>query len=181
MKETFRELKQFLQHPTLEKDTNTASVYRLKKFLHLLIICLITGIVISPIYVIIESLQWVDMQDHAIEEMMEQYSTEMIFFFTVVLAPLIEEAIFRAPLTAFKTNKSFQVGFYVFAVLFGFIHIFNFEITPTVLLLSPVLVLPQLLLGGYLGFIRVRFGLLWSIALHATYNGVVLSLSLLSS
>ena len=66
---------------------------------------------------------------------------------------------------------------YVFAILFGLVHITNFKITPSVLLLAPILVLPQICIGGFLGFIRVRFGLLWSIALHGSYNGILMLIS----
>ena len=108
------------------------------------------------------------------EDMMKNLSKPVIFLFVVVIAPLFEELIFRAPLTLFKGKKSFRIGFYVFAVLFGLVHISNFTMTTNVLLLAPILVLPQTLLGGYLGFIRVRFGLGWSMALHACYNGVLM-------
>ena len=62
-------------------------------------------------------------------------------------------------------------------LLFGFVHITNFDFTTSVLLLSPILVLPQLLVGGYFGYIRVRFGLQWSILLHGSYNCFFILLS----
>jgi membrane protease YdiL (CAAX protease family) len=174
MKEICKELLAYLKNPVLEKDANTNFSYRFRKFSYLLFISLITGIVISPLFVIIEQLGFVDMQEHAMEEMMLKFSKPIIFLFAVVLAPVFEELIFRAPLTAFKSKKSFKFGFYILAILFGLVHITNFKITTNVLLLAPILVLPQTLLGGYFGFIRVRFGLLWSIALHACYNGILM-------
>ena len=99
------------------------------------------------------------------------------FVFAALIAPVFEELIFRAPLTAFKKKNQFRIAFYVFAILFGFVHITNFELTTNVLILSPILVLPQTLVGGYFGFIRVRFGLLWSIALHGSYNAILMLVS----
>ncbi|TXD50887.1 MULTISPECIES: CPBP family intramembrane glutamic endopeptidase [unclassified Polaribacter] len=178
MKKTFLELLKYLKNPVLEEDTNTDFTYRSKKFGALLIICLLTGVVISPLFSIIEALGLVNMEDHAIEDMMKRFSTTEIFLFAVVLAPLLEELFFRAPLTLFKDPKIFKWAFYTFAIIFGMIHISNFGITLNVILLAPILVAPQIILGGYLGFIRVRFGLLWSIALHAFYNGVLMALTL---
>ena len=53
-------------------------------------------------------------------------------------------------------------------------HISNFEMTKQVLLFSPLLVAPQISVGFLLGYIRVRFGLIWSMALHACYNMVLI-------
>jgi len=172
-----KELIAYFKNPTLSKDSNTDFKHRIQIFGKLLVVCLVTGFIISPIFVLIEKLGLVDMQEHAMEELMKKMSKAIVFVFATVIAPLFEELIFRAPLTAFKKEKQFKIGFYVFAILFGFVHITNFNITTTVLLLSPLLVLPQTLVGGYLGYIRVRFGLLWSMALHSSYNGILMLVS----
>lgn len=173
MKQTFLELINYIKNPVLEKDPNTDNAYRFKKLFHLLIICLLTALVITPIFGLFEEMGWVDLKDHAIEQLMEQFSFPVILFLVVVFAPLFEEAIFRAPITLFKKPKTFKIAFYVFAFIFGYVHITNFELTDNVWILSPLLVLPQIILGLYLGFIRVRFGLVWSILLHALYNLIV--------
>ncbi|MGB0880452.1 MAG: CPBP family intramembrane glutamic endopeptidase [Polaribacter sp.] len=178
MKKTFQELLSYLKNPILEKDTNQDAKYRFKKFGYLLIICLLTGFLISPIFVIIEEFGLINMEDHAMEEMMKNFPKVAIFVLAVVVAPSFEELIFRGPLTLFKGRKSFKIAFYTLTILFGLVHISNFTITKNVLLLTPILVLPQILLGGYLGFIRVRFGLGWSIALHACYNGILMLITL---
>ena len=174
MKQTFLEIFSYLKNPVLEKDTNENFKYRLKKFGHLLLISLLTGFLISPIFVIIEEFGLINMEDHSIGEMLENFPKLVIFFFVVIIGPSIEELIFRGPLTLFKSKKPFKIVFYTLTILFGLIHISNFTMTKNVLLLTPILVLPQILLGGYLGFIRVRFDLGWSIALHACYNGVLM-------
>lgn len=177
MKQTFQELISYLKNPVLESDGNTDFRYRFTKFVHLLLICLATGILIMPLFSLIQELGWIDMENHAMEDMMKNYSNFLLFFLVVIVAPFFEEIIFRAPLTLFKSKSTFKIAFYTFALVFGLVHISNFGMTTNVLLLTPILVLPQLLLGGYLGFIRVRFGLHWSMALHACYNGILMLLS----
>lgn len=177
MRETFFELLNYLKNPVLEEDSNTDFKYRIRKFGFLLLICLITGLAISPIFGLIEEFGWVNMEDHAMEDMMTKFSKPVIFILAVIFAPLFEELFFRAPLTLFKKANSFRIAFYAFAIIFGFIHITNFKITTNVLLLAPILILPQTLLGCYLGFIRIRFGLIWSMALHACYNGILMLLT----
>jgi membrane protease YdiL (CAAX protease family) len=170
MKDTFNELVSYLKNPVLEKDTNQENSYRFKKFFHLLVISILTGAALTPLFALIEHLGWVDMNTHAMEELMKNHSKWFIAFFTIIIAPLFEELFFRAPITFFQNKKYFKIAFYAFAVIFGLIHLSNFEITTNVLLLAPILVAPQIILGGYLGFIRVLFGLQWSILLHASYN-----------
>lgn len=177
MNETFQELLSYLKNPILEKDSNQNFKYRFKKFGYLLVLCLLTGILITPLFVIIEELGLVNMEEHAMEEMLKKFSKPALFLMAAIVAPVLEELIFRAPITLFKTKTSFRIGFYVFAIIFGLVHLSNFTITKNVILLAPILVLPQILLGGYLGFIRVRFGLGWSIALHGCYNGILVLLT----
>jgi membrane protease YdiL (CAAX protease family) len=170
MKETFQELITYFKNPVLEKDNNTNLNYKFIKFWHLLIISIISAIVLTPLILLIDQMGLVNMDEHAMKKLTEEHSKSFIFILVVVLAPLFEELIFRAPITLFKNNKNFKITFFVIAVLFGLIHLANYDITTYTLLLTPILVAPQAILGCYLGFIRVRFGLGWSILLHACYN-----------
>ena len=170
MKETFLNLIEYLKNPILQVDENTSLKHRFKIFLQILAICILTAIIITPIFGIIEELQWVNMENHKVEMLFKDMGKLNVLLLGAILIPIIEEAIFRGPITSFKNPKYFKIAFYFFALLFGFIHITNFEITTNVLLLSPLLVLPQILLGGYFGYIRVRFGIQWSMLLHGTYN-----------
>ena len=117
------------------------------------------------------------MENHKVDKMFKDMGILQMILLGAILVPVIEEVIFRGPITLFKNPKYFKFAFYFFALLFGFVHISNFEITTNVLLLSPVLVLPQILLGGYFGYIRVRFGIQWSMLLHGTYNCFFLLIS----
>lgn len=133
-----------------------------------LIICLSLAILIG----LVAQFGLVDMEKHSSKELMEKYSKLVVFLLVTLAAPIIEEVIFRAPLSSFRNyKKSFKYIFYGFAILFGYIHIYNYEITAYTLLLSPILVAPQIVLGLFLGYLRVKLGLIYSMLLHALYNG----------
>lgn len=173
----FNEVITYLRNPVLKEDTNRNSNYRIKKFLHLLILSLITGFFLSIPISLLDEFGIINMKNHELEKMMESFSPGFIFLLVVVLAPIIEEAIFRAPITLFTDPKIFKIAFYVIAILFGYIHITNYNLNTNVLLFSPILVLPQIVLGAYLSFIRIKFGFLWGVALHAFYNGLIMLVS----
>jgi membrane protease YdiL (CAAX protease family) len=170
MKETFLNLVTYLKNPILEKDTNTNLKYRFQIFFKILVISILTGFIITPIFALIHEFGLVNMENHKVEDAFKNMGIPLMILIGAIIVPIIEELLFRAPITSFKKPKSFKIAFYIFTFLFGFVHISNFEITTNVLLLAPLLVLPQIILGGYLGYIRVRFGLQWSMLLHGTYN-----------
>ena len=118
---------------------------------------------------------------HITDTLFEDSSSFKILFLAAVIAPVMEELIFRAPLTLFKQARLFKIAFYAIGIIFAYVHLFNFELTTNVILFSPLLVAPQFFIGLIFGFIRVRLGLLWSIFLHSLYNGLLVSLFLLAS
>ena len=181
MLETLKKILDFLKQPSIQKDPNTDFSYRLNVFGKLLAISIITGFIISPLFIFLEYVNLINADAHKLDKMFKGMSNLKILLLGAILAPILEEVLFRAPLTLCKSKIAFKILFYTLTIVFGFIHITNFEISTNVILLSPLLVLPQILLGVYLGFIRVRFGLLWSIGLHAAYNGILITLSFLEN
>jgi uncharacterized protein len=179
MKETFQNLIAYLKNPILEKDPNTDLNYRFKIFFQILVIDIITIIPIVILFYVFEELKWVTEEDFIIDSIFENWGYIKTIIFGAIVAPIIEELLFRAPLTTFTKPKSFKIAFYTFAVFFGFIHITNYELSTKIILLSPILILPQLLGAGYLGYLRVRFGLRWSILMHATFNFLLVNLEFL--
>lgn len=169
-----QELWHFLKNPVYEVDENADFKYRFGVLLRLLGIALVISVVLGGIMGLVENSMNLDFGKHAVEEALEKFSPWFLAFAAVVLAPVMEELVFRAPLSLFKYKSYFKIIFYVFTLIFGFYHITNFEITTTILALSPLLVAPQISVGALLGFIRVRFGLLWAIGLHAIYNLLLL-------
>lgn len=165
---------QFLKSPTYEEDENTDIKYRASIILRLIGIAIVISILLAIIIGILETTFSLDFGKHAIANAFEDLSAWFILFAAVVIAPLMEEFIFRGPMIFFKDKPYFKHVFYVLTLIFGFYHITNFEISNTILLLSPLLVAPQISVGAILGFTRVRFGLLWAIALHAVYNLILI-------
>ena len=179
MKETFLNLVAYLKNPVPGEDTNTDLKYRFQIFFQILVISILTAFIITPVFGLLEELQLINMEDHKLDDIFKSMGIPLMILVGAIIAPIFEELIFRGPITLFKKPKSFKIAFYFFTLIFGFVHITNFELTTNVLLLSPILVLPQIILGGYLGHIRVRFGLKWSMLLHGTYNCFFLLISTL--
>ncbi len=76
------------------------------------------------------------------------------------------------------TQVIFPWVFWGVIVLFGMIHIGNFEDGIPVFL-WPLVVAPQMLAGAVLGYVRMRFGLLVAIGFHAAYNLVIVIITTL--
>ena len=81
-----------------------------------------------------------------------------------------------------KFRKFWELNFkwiyYSSFVLFAWIHILNYDITLEVLLLMPILTLPQLIGGVVYGFVRVKYGFVYSCILHGLNNIVPIGLTL---
>ncbi|WBF65648.1 MAG: CPBP family intramembrane metalloprotease [Candidatus Kinetoplastibacterium crithidii] len=78
----------------------------------------------------------------------------------------------------------YQIIFYLSSILFAFIHVFNFSFDNNKfnLFFIPFLLLPQLLSGLVLGWIRVSSGIFSSIIVHGLFNtGAILLIWILSN
>lgn len=62
--------------------------------------------------------------------------------------------------------------FWLSVILFGFGHIFKFEINPKILLILPIVTLPQLVYGTTLGYTRLKYGFIYSILVHIIINTI---------
>lgn len=176
-----KELLNYLKKPVLQKDLNKSFLYRFKIFILLLVISISISFFLSIVNGILTSIGLLHENNHLTETLFNDSSGLKILFLASILAPIIEELIFRAPLVLFKQEFVFKIAFYSITIIFAYIHLFNFEINNNVLLFSPLLVAPQFIVGLIFGFIRIRFGLLWAIFLHGSYNGILVSLFLITS
>jgi membrane protease YdiL (CAAX protease family) len=168
-----KEVWEFLKYPenqTLDID----SAEKWKRFIKLLLLAVSFSILSGILLEGIATLFQLDFGTHAAEKLMEEFSIVAIFFLAVVLAPLIEELLFRAPLGLFQNRMTFVYAFYISILLFGMIHISNFEDLNGHYWAVPFMILPQLCAGTFLGFIRVKQGLIWSILLHAGHNLILI-------
>jgi uncharacterized protein len=61
--------------------------------------------------------------------------------------------------------------FYLSCILFGFYHITNYiPVNYKLILVMPIIVFPQMVIGVFLGYIRMKFGILYSILFHSITN-----------
>jgi membrane protease YdiL (CAAX protease family) len=166
----YQDVIQFIKHPSYTEDGNTQFNYRLRFLFKITLLALAMSIVISMFTGILQLVLGLDLGEHALDDLFENYSAWSILFLAIILAPFLEELIFRGPISWFRNSRYFKLVFYFWAVLFGYIHISNFEFSTQVLLMSPLLVAPQISVGLLLGTIRIKFGLIWSMAMHCLYN-----------
>lgn len=92
----------------------------------------------------------------------------MLFISTLVLVTR-QASVLEWLYPRFK--KYFRWIYYFSSISFGFIHLSNFDnITLSHFLLIPLLTLPQLCSGLFFGYARMRYGIGYSIGLHALNN-----------
>ncbi len=179
MKQTFLEIVHFIKHPIYQKDNNANLKEKIKVFINILGISFLTSIaLLIPIGLLLKLFGMSEIE-HDLGKLLSEHSIYFVLFMIAIIAPLFEELIFRAPLSLFKNKYYFPIVFYTSAISFGAIHIFNYEMSTKLLVIAPVLIMPQLILGLYFGYIRTRLGLRWSMFLHACYN-VILTIPMFS-
>lgn len=95
----------------------------------------------------------------------------------IVYAIASKSSIRQALQQFWKTQ--FKWIYYLSCVSFAWLHIFNFELNVTNLLLLPILTLPQLFSATIAGYTRVAFGFKYPLLLHIITNTLFLSLTFL--
>ncbi|MGJ8684602.1 MAG: CPBP family intramembrane glutamic endopeptidase [Nonlabens sp.] len=166
----------YFKNPDAEKGPNIFNTQKVKLFWTSFWMIMVCNIGLSILIYGVEALGWVSTDNHAVMDMVKEQSVLFILVAAVIAAPLLEELIFRAPITLFRSvdRSDFRWIFYLFALLFGAVHITNYGISMNTILLLPILTAPQIVAGLFLGLIRVKVGLLYSMLFHAIYNGVLM-------
>lgn len=73
-----------------------------------------------------------------------------------------------------KFIQYFHIHIWLSAFAFAMSHVFNYSLhSSAAILLSPLLVLPQLVGGLTLSYIRMKYGILVSILMHGIHNGIL--------
>lgn len=69
-------------------------------------------------------------------------------------------------------DKYFSFYFYLVTILFALLHIgnFNSSIPSHLFWAIPLLILPQFIMGMFFGYMRLKSGVIWAIALHILMN-----------
>ncbi|MFW5888487.1 MAG: CPBP family intramembrane glutamic endopeptidase [Patescibacteria group bacterium] len=70
-------------------------------------------------------------------------------------------------------TKNFTKIFYCSAILFAILHLLNFNNSGNFWFLLPLLIVPQFLVGLVLAYIRMKYGIIWSVFGHFLHNGVI--------
>ncbi len=79
-------------------------------------------------------------------------------------------------------EKNIRYILYFSIISFGIIHVSNFkETTSPILLMIPIIIFPQLLMGTILGFLRIKYGFIYSFIYHALNNFIPLTFVLLGN
>ena len=199
IKDTYIDLFLFLKKPVEHSNDNHSFKEKLiKLFLILTLEIAITGLWVLLLSAL-ENFGLVSLENHKIEELFKTMPKGILIFAVIIAVPMLEEIIFRSYLR-YKTNyllrffillfyvagkknkehiekrikkiwyKQYLYIFYFSAVLFGFVHIFNFDFDYKMLILFPIITAPQIFGGIFIGYFRVRYNLIWGFFLHAIYN-----------
>ncbi len=92
----------------------------------------------------------------------------------IILAPAIEELIFRLFLINYKTESYFRWVYYFSAIIFGLLHITTYEIHNTHYWFIWLITLPQIFAGFLFGYIRIIYGFWYGVLLHSLGNAMFL-------
>lgn len=69
-------------------------------------------------------------------------------------------------------KKRFSYIFYIIALAFGFLHFQNYTLEGKDLLLIPLITITQIIDGFFFGYVRMNFGLAYSILFHMLNNSI---------
>ena len=192
----------FASRPRDFRIKSVHGLEKFKRILALLSIDLPLMFVIILITTSFQEYTGIELGEHKLEELLREHPI-FTAFFGVILAPLIEEFFFRFfitfryafyfwwPMNLIYTligkgqaskllwlrrhwSKVFPLIFYMSVVAFGAVHITNFQEYRSYLWAIPILTLPQLVVGLFFGYTRIKYGLRWSILFHALHNGILL-------
>jgi len=198
VKNHFKDYIQFLKEPN--PNPNHRKISGPEKWKTLFIFLVIDFLLIIPavffIYIIQEFVN-VDLDNHAVSDLANKYGLLFIIVAGGIISPLIEEIIFRLPLN-YKRNylfrligsivgkktiskfwlKYFPLFFYLFVIAFAAVHIFNYrDESSLILLLSPILILPQIIGGTIIAYLRLKLGFLWGFLQHSIFNILLVIIS----
>ncbi len=202
------ELFDFFKSPSEIEKWDEEFGTKLSFWLKILAIDFLLSFAITVVMSVASELGLFDAENHEVMEMMKNMTPVGFMFMAVIFIPFIEELVFRLPLrynsnllfkivevlsSIFGKNvknevksgfqsiytKHFKVIFYTSALFFALLHILNYQISLSVVLFSPLLIMPQLLFGMFGGYIRLKLGFFWGACLHFAHNLIFLSIPLI--
>ena len=102
----------------------------------------------------------------------------LVFVYIVIAGGVgLGTGIYLKKLDQQKINKfyshHFPLLFYLSAIIFAAVHLLNYLDLGEIFYMSILLVAPQFLVGLLLGYIRMIYGLFWSMIAHFLHNAVL--------
>ena len=96
----------------------------------------------------------------------------------IIYAFVIYNVLSRKKLAHALIEKSFPIIFWITALLFGLVHLSNFNSLNGIGPVAVLLVLPQIISGIFYGFICMRFSFSASFLMHSVWNGSIVLLAI---
>jgi membrane protease YdiL (CAAX protease family) len=208
MKVIFLDFISFLKNPVEQADPVQTRSEKAKKLFTLLLMDIpVMGVLIGVLSGM-EALGLFDLDTTKFNMLFLTIPVWPLILILVILIPFFEELIFRlylrykynyllrffvflSSILGFQNHKKFETHvnqfwirryktiFYFSAILFGFVHLANYGYTTMILIFSPLIVAPQFVAGLFLGYLRVRHGLISGFLLHAMHNAIIFCIPLL--
>lgn len=200
MKAYIKDIIEFIKFPIDEQQSELRKSFKFHLFLIILDLLLIAFFIVALSLFYNNNL--ISDHEHELENFFKRNSIFHSFILIVVIAPLIEELVFRWQITyesnllikflkfknrsylnynkqlKMKWNKYFPIIFYLSSILFSLVHIFNYSSSIDYHEFFINLV-PVFFIGLLFGFIRVRLSIKYSIIYHSFHNLILFSLILL--
>jgi len=208
IKDTYIDFYRFLKNPVNQPAEDQTFKNKIDKLFGVLALEIPVIAVIGATIYGIEKAGLIDTESHKIDELFRQIPIWKFVLFGVIINPFFEELLFRfylrfSPdgfinysifpasllsdqaikrfeeyLTHIWINK-FRWVFFFSAIAFAYFHLSNYELSTMVILLSPLLVSPQLITGLFLGYLRVKYGFILGYFMHAIHNAFFILISLI--
>ncbi|WP_428655290.1 CPBP family glutamic-type intramembrane protease [Runella sp.] len=72
--------------------------------------------------------------------------------------------------------KNYKFIIYILILCFGLIHLSNYKFSDNIILISPMLIFPQIVDGIIFSYLRVKYGIAYSILIHSFHNLILIAL-----
>lgn len=200
---TYSDLFKFLKKPSELFPSNQNFKSKVFSLFSILLLDILIAFFCMQLVQTIEYFGWFSMDKSLLLKALNKMSVRDIIIAVIIVIPLIEELLFRLYLkykhnyllrfvllifyvlgkkrkTQIENkiigiwNNKYPYIFYFSALLFGFIHIFNFHVDYRILLLFPILTSAQISTGVLCAYLRLKYNLFWGYFLHALHNGIYL-------
>lgn len=143
----------------------------MKNIHHKIVILILIEVVVSScLWKLVLISQSCDFFPHLVERR-SNYGFDVLLVSGVLIAPIVEEFIFRYPIIFFKKPLFFIV---VSSIIFGIIHIRNYDYQDSHLPYIILITSPQIFAGFVFAYVRTKFGFGYCVVTHATSNFILI-------